>query len=65
MVRVEVVGGATHEIAVDDGDTYADLLAAVGLNRHEATVLVDDRPVPDDGRVEAESVRVLRLIKGG
>ncbi|EMA40948.1 ubiquitin-like small modifier protein SAMP2 [Halococcus hamelinensis] len=65
MVRVDVVGGDTHEITLDDRDTYADLLAAVGLNRHEATVLVDDRPVPDDGTVEADSVRVLRLVKGG
>lgn len=63
MVTVEVVGGDTHE--VDGEATYGDLLVAVGLQRHEATVLVDGRPVPEDGTVEAESVRVLRLIKGG
>jgi len=63
MVTVEVVGGDTHE--VEGGETYGDLLVAVGLQRHEATVLVDGRPVPEDGTVEAESVRVLRLIKGG
>ena len=63
MVTVEVVGGETHEI--DGGETYGDLLAAVGLNPHEATVLVDGRPVPEDSTVETESVRVLRLIKGG
>ncbi|WP_049900562.1 ubiquitin-like small modifier protein SAMP2 [Halococcus agarilyticus] len=63
MVTVEVVGSDTHEIDVDG--TYADLLDAVGLGPHEATVLVDGRPVPEDRAIDAEHVRVLRLIKGG
>lgn len=63
MVTVRVVGGDTHEIAVEG--TYADLLDAVGLGRHEATVLVDGNPVPADSEIDAECVRVLRLIKGG
>jgi sulfur carrier protein len=63
MVTVRVVGGDTHQIDVEG--TYADLLAAVGFDHHEATVLVDDRPVPADGEIDAERVRVLRLINGG
>lgn len=63
MVTVEVVGGDTHEIEVEG--TYADLLDAVGLGRHEATVLRDGQPVPADRAIDAERVRVLRLIKGG
>lgn len=63
MVTVEVVGGDIHEIQVEG--TYADLLDAVGLGRHEATVLIDDRPVPADRPIDTERVRVLRLIKGG
>ncbi len=63
MVTVEVVGGDTHEIEVEG--TYADLLDAVGFGRHEATALVDDQPVPADRSIDAEHVRVLRLIKGG
>lgn len=63
-VTVDVVGGETHEVEVADG-TYADLLADVGLSPHEVSVLVDGRPVPEDGRVDAERVEVLRLIKGG
>ena len=63
MVTVEVVGSETHELDVDG--TYADLLDAVGLGPHEATVLVDGRPVPADGEIDADRVRVLRLIRGG
>lgn len=63
MVTVEVVGSGTHEIDVDG--TYADLLDAVGLGPHEATVLVDGRPVPEDREIDADQVRVLRLVKGG
>ncbi|MFC7156470.1 ubiquitin-like small modifier protein 2 [Halomarina halobia] len=66
-VTVEVVGEGTHAVELDEPaeSTYGDLLREVGLNRHEASVLVDGRPVPEDAPVEAESVRVLRLIKGG
>lgn len=63
-VTVEVVGGGTHEVDLADG-TYADLLDAVGMNRHEATVLVDGTPVPEDQSIEATDVEVLRLIEGG
>lgn len=63
-VTVEVVGDETHEFDVD-GATYADLLAKVDLSPHEVSVMVDGRPVPEDQPVEAEHVRVLRLIRGG
>lgn len=64
-VTVEVVGDETRDVRVAADGTYADLLAAVGLSPHEATVLVDGRPVPEDQPVEADRVKVLRLIKGG
>lgn len=64
MVTVEVVGGDTHEVD-RTGTTAADLLRAVGFSQHEATVLVDERPVPDDAVVDADRVRVLRLVSGG
>ncbi|MDX1746860.1 MAG: ubiquitin-like small modifier protein 2 [Halobacteriales archaeon] len=63
-VEVDVVGGDTHRI-VPDGNTYADLLAAIDLSPHEAAVLVDGQPVPEDAPIDTEHVRVLRLIKGG
>lgn len=63
-VTVEIVGGETREVSLDDG-TYADLLEGVGLHPQEATALVDDRPVPADRPVDADRVRVLRLVVGG
>lgn len=63
MVRVEVVGGDTHEVEVEG--TYTDLLRAVGFGRHEATVLLDGQPVPADSSIDAEHVQVLRLVTGG
>ncbi|AHG02544.1 hypothetical protein HALDL1_02020 [Halobacterium sp. DL1] len=64
QVTVEVVGEDTHEFDVTD-ETYADLLEAVELSPHEVSVMVDGRPVPEDQPVEADHVRVLRLIRGG
>lgn len=64
-VTCEVVGEGTRTLEVDSEATYGDVLAAVGLSPHEASVLVDDTPVPEDAPVESASVRVLRLIKGG
>jgi len=64
-VTCEVVGGGTHELELDSKATYGDVLEAVGLSSHEASVLVDDSPVPEDRSVDADSVRVIRLIKGG
>jgi sulfur carrier protein len=64
-VTVDVVGGDSREVPVDDGATYGDLLAAVDLSTQEATVLVDGRPVPSDRPVDVDRVRVLRLVKGG
>ena len=65
QVTVDVVGEDTREVAVDGSATYADLVDAVGYSPHEVSVLVDGRPVPEDGTVEADRVRVLRLVKGG
>ncbi|MFD1586679.1 ubiquitin-like small modifier protein 2 [Halorientalis brevis] len=69
MVTVEVVGEDTYEVDVGalDGSepTYADLLAAVDYSPHEVSVMVDGVPVPEDRPVEADHVRVLRLIQGG
>ncbi|MFB6101661.1 MAG: ubiquitin-like small modifier protein 2 [Haloplanus sp.] len=66
-VIAEVVGERRQEVALDAGATYGDLLAALSFSPHEATVLVDDAPVPEDRAVdpEIERVRVLRLVKGG
>lgn len=64
-VSVTIAGEEPREVALAEDATYDDLLAAVDSSRHEATVLVDGRPVPADAPVEAESVTVLELVKGG
>ena len=64
-VTVDVVGGDEREYTVDDDATYADLIRAAGYHPQEASVLVDGAPVPGDRPVDAERVRLLRLIRGG
>ena len=64
-VTVEVVGEDTREVDVGVDATYADLARAVGYSHHEVSVLVDGTPVPADRAVDADRVRILRLVKGG
>ncbi|WP_066411456.1 ubiquitin-like small modifier protein SAMP2 [Halorubrum aethiopicum] len=64
-VTVDVVGGDTETYAVDDDATYADLIRAAGFHPQEASVLVEGSPVPGDRPVDADRVRLLRLIRGG
>ncbi|MFC6786958.1 ubiquitin-like small modifier protein 2 [Halobaculum halobium] len=64
-VTCEVVGEGTETLALDDDATYADVCRATGYSPHEVTVLVDGAPVPEDAPVEANELKVLRLIKGG
>ncbi|MFB6195974.1 MAG: ubiquitin-like small modifier protein 2 [Haloplanus sp.] len=66
-VRAEVVGDGVETVDLAPDATYGDVLAALGLSSHEAAVLVDDSPVPEDRPVDADvdRVRVLRLVKGG
>jgi len=61
---LDVVGGDVHEFAIS-GETYADLLDAIGVNPHEVAVLVDGTPVPKDRPVREERARVVRMVKGG
>ena len=65
QVTVDVAGGDTHEADPPEDATYGDCCDAVGLSIHEASVLVDGRPVPEDQPIEADSVTVVRLVKGG
>ncbi|MFC5133321.1 MULTISPECIES: ubiquitin-like small modifier protein SAMP2 [Haloferacaceae] len=64
-VTVDVVGGDEEVHAVDEDATYADLIRAAGFHPQEASVLVDGSPVPGDRPVDADRVRLLRLIQGG
>jgi len=64
-VTVDVAGGDSHEVTVEEGATYADLLAPLAFGVHEVSFVVDGRPIPEDQPVETDRVRVLRLIRGG
>jgi len=64
-VTVDVVGEGEQRCTVDDDATYADLIRAAGYHPQEASILVDGSPVPEDRRVDADRVRLLRLIQGG
>lgn len=65
-ITVEFAGEGVCEVD-PDGGTYGDLLAPFEVSRHEVSVLVDGRPVPEDEPIEegVERVRIIRLIKGG
>ncbi len=67
MVTVELVGEGTWEGEVSGDATYADLLDPFDVTRHEVSILVDGRPVPEDAPVDTsvERVRVVRLVAGG
>lgn len=67
QVTAEIVGQETRDVDLAADATYADLLSALELSPHEATVLVEGTPVPEDGSIDAEQeqIQVLRLIKGG
>ncbi|MUV89274.1 small archaeal modifier protein 2 [Halapricum sp. CBA1109] len=64
-VTVDVVGEDTREVEVGADATYADLLDPLPYSYQEVSVMVDGRPVPEDGPVETDSVQVVRLVKGG
>lgn len=64
-VTVELVDEITREFDIEPGTTYGELLADFDVSPHEVSVLVNGRPVPEDQPVEAEHIRVVRLIKGG
>jgi len=64
-LTVELVGEAERTVSVPDDADYAAVVRELGYSTHEVTVLVDGSPVPEDAPVDADHVRVLRLIAGG
>jgi sulfur carrier protein len=64
-VTLDVAGGEVHELDAPEGTTWADLLGEVGLSPHEASVLVDGTPVPEDQSPETAEATVVRLVQGG
>lgn len=65
QVTATVVGEGERDLTLPADATYGDVLRALDVSTHEASVLVDGSPVPADAPVERETVQVLRLVKGG
>lgn len=64
-MTADIVGEGERDLDLAADAAYADLLRALDLSPHEATVLVDGSPVPEDAPVAADHVEVLRLVRGG
>jgi sulfur carrier protein len=64
-VACEVPGDREYDLDLPGDATYGDVVRAVGYSVHEASVLVEGTPVPEDAPVEADRVTVLRLVQGG
>ncbi|XGI83848.1 ubiquitin-like small modifier protein 2 [Halorutilales archaeon Cl-col2-1] len=66
-ITAEVMNGDTYEVDVEDDAVYAEILDEVGLNPEGAVVVVDGRPVPEDGRVsdDVDRVKIMRTVSGG
>ncbi|AEN06628.1 ubiquitin-like small modifier protein 2 [Halolamina sp.] len=64
-VTARVVGESEERLTLPDDADYAALVRELGYSPHEVTVLVDETPVPEDAPVEADRVKVLRLVAGG
>lgn len=64
-VTCAVPGDRDHDLDLPADATYGDVVRAVGYSVHEASVLVEGTPVPEDAPVEADRVTVLRLVQGG
>jgi sulfur carrier protein len=66
-VACEVPGDRDRDrdLELPEDATYGDVVRAVGYSVHEASVLVEGTPVPEDAPVEADRVTVLRLVQGG
>lgn len=65
-ITVELVGEKSRAVEAEEG-SYSDLLAPFDVSKHEVSIFVDGRPVPEDEPIDpsVDHVRVLRLIKGG
>jgi sulfur carrier protein ThiS len=67
QLDVELVGAETYAVEVADDATVAALVEPLPVSIHEVSVVVDGRPRPADAPVptDADSIRVVRLVKGG
>lgn len=67
QVRIKILAGGVLEktIEVEDGSTYSDILAELGINPETVVVMVEGRPVPIDDIVDSSRIDILRIVSGG
>ncbi len=67
QVRIKILAGGVLEktIEVEEGSTYSDILAELGINTETVVVMVEGRPVPIDDVVDSDRIDILRIVSGG
>jgi len=67
QVRIKILAGGVLEktIEVEEGSTYSDILAELGINPETVVVMVDSRPVPIDDIVDSSQIDILKIVSGG
>ncbi len=67
QVRIKILAGDILEktIEVEEGSTYSDILAELGINPETVVVMVEGRPVPIDDVVDSGRIDILRIVSRG
>jgi sulfur carrier protein len=67
QVRIKILARGVLEktIEVEEGSTYGDILAELGINPETVVVMVEGRPVPIDDVVDSDRIDVLKIVSGG
>jgi len=67
QVGIKILAGGVLEktIEVEEGSTYSDILAELGINPETVVVMVDGRPVPIDDIVDSSRIDILKIVSGG
>ena len=67
QVRIKILAGGVLEktIEVEEGSTYSDILAELGINPETVVVMVEGRPVPIDDVVDSGRIDILKIVSGG
>jgi len=59
------IKGQEHELTIQEGSNYEQLLLEMNVHPEEALVFVDGIPVPLDENVRMGKVDVLKIVSGG
>lgn len=67
QVRIKILAGGVLKktIEVEEGSTYSDILAELGINSETVVVMVEGRPVPIDDIVDSGRIDILRVVSRG